>query len=162
MNRTLSPDCRVPESFHARAHVPNPNQEAEQSGKKKYAHVGDPPKLLKQIPREKSDDGVLGGDDLVRGVLVLLEHPVFLVVIVVRQGFVNEDGARGPRSALAGEEVLDAPVGQLVVPAHEVGAFCGGRHRLCGLRLSLVAVSGDEEADDEDGDEGVWEGGGRV
>lgn len=101
-----------------------------QRRKKLYAHVGDPPKLLEQVPREESDDGVLGRDDLVRSVLVLLEHLVFLVVIVVRQGFVNEDGARGPRGALAGEKVLDAPVGQLVVPAHEVGAFCGGRHRL--------------------------------
>lgn len=62
---------------------------------------------------------------------------MFLVVIIVWEGFVNEDGAGRAGRTFAREEVLYAPVRQLVVPAHEAGAFCGGGHRRWCVRLSL-------------------------
>lgn len=67
------------------------------------AHVGYSSKLLQQVPREESDDGVLGGNDLVRWIDVLLLDLALVGLVVCREILMDDDGARGAWESLPGE-----------------------------------------------------------
>ena len=78
--------------------------------------VGYSPELLEKVSWDKGDDSVLGGDNLVGGIDMVLCDPVFLVVVVVGEVLVDKDGSGGPRLAFTGEQGLDVEGGELVVP----------------------------------------------
>lgn len=94
--------------------------------------VCDAAELLEEIAGEKGDDGVLGRDDLVGAEDVLLLDAVLVVVILCRDGFVDEDGAGGPGPPRLCEEGLDIEVDERVVPHRESGRHCRrvGRDKL--------------------------------
>lgn len=81
------------------------------------AHVGYSSKLFQQIPGEESDDGVLGGNDLVRRINVLLLDFAFFILIVCREIVVDGNGARRAWEYLPREEVFDVEVSELVIPS---------------------------------------------
>lgn len=75
-----------------------------------HAHVGYSSKLLQQIPREEGDDGVLGGDDLVRVINVLFLDLALLIFVACGEILVDDNGARWTWEFLPGEEVFDVKV----------------------------------------------------
>ena len=89
------------------------------------AHVRDAAELFEEVSREEGEDCVLGRDDLVSSIEVIFLDPVFVVIIIVWEGLVDEDGARGSRRTNAGEDVLDAPACEAVVPCPESLLFRG-------------------------------------
>ena len=88
-----------------------------------HSHVSYPSKLFQQIPREKSDDCVLGGDDLVRRIDVLLVELALVISVVWREVLVDDDGAGRTEESLPGEEILNVEGSQLVVPRKGAAGF---------------------------------------
>ena len=86
-------------------------------GKGSRAHVGYSSKLFQQIPREESDDGVLGGNDLVRRINVLFLDLALVILVVCREILVDDDGARRAWEILPREQGFDIEVSQFVVPS---------------------------------------------
>lgn len=113
-------------------------------------HICYTPKLLEQVAGEKSDEGILGGDNLVRGVDVVREDIALCIVVVVGEVFVDKDGAGRARLFLAGEEVLDLELGELVVPNDE--AIPRGRHELAVRLLRVCRWAGGVGVGGEEGE----------
>lgn len=105
----------------------------QHNGEGVCAHVGYAPELLEEISGEKCDDGVLGGDDLVGRVYVLLLDPALCVEIVRGQVLVDIDAAGRSWLLFAGEKGADLECCELFVPEGELAlaglaAFGAGRH----------------------------------
>lgn len=83
----------------------------EVRGENSRAHVGYSSKLFQQIPGEEGDDRVLGGDDLVRVINMLLLDLALVVLIVWREILVDDDGARGTWEVLPRKEVFNVERG---------------------------------------------------
>jgi hypothetical protein len=65
----------------------------EKSEVKDNVHISNSSKLFQQIPRQECDNGVLGCDDLVRTIYVLLLGTLSLVEIISGEVSVDEDRA---------------------------------------------------------------------
>lgn len=64
------------------------------NGQKSFVHVRYSSELFEQVSWEESEYGVFGGDHLVRLVDVLFLDATLMVVIVLWELLVDEDGAR--------------------------------------------------------------------
>lgn len=81
-----------------------------------HVHVGHSPKLLQQVSGKKCDDRVLGSNDLVRNVDVFWLNTAFVVVIVVGEVLVDENGPWRTWGPLPNEESLHVEGSQPSVP----------------------------------------------
>lgn len=72
-----------------------------------HEHVGYSSKLFQQIPGEEGDDGVLGGNDLVRPINVFLLDLALVGSMVCREILVDGNGARRTWEVLPREEVFN-------------------------------------------------------
>ena len=82
-------------------------------------HVGYPPELFQQIPREKGDDSVLGRDHLVGRICVLSQLLLGQRQPLVRQLLVDIDRPGRPRLVLGREEIFDGERGHLCIECRD-------------------------------------------
>lgn len=86
------------------------------------SHVGDTSELLEQVPWKESDDGVLGGYDLICWVYPFLLDLALRIGRVRREILVDVYGAPEERSRPPSEDILNLPVDET---GEEVVALLG-------------------------------------
>jgi hypothetical protein len=92
------------------------------------SHVGYPPELLEQVPRQKGDDSVLGRDNLVGRVNVFGPNATFAIEVVRWQVLIDIYGPRGSGLLLLDEKVLYVERSKLAVPTSEARAPARQKH----------------------------------
>ena len=104
-----------------------------EDGDREEENVGYPAELLEEVAGEEGEDGVLGGDDLVGRIEVLLLDPLLVVVVLWRDLLVDEHRSWRTGLSFSGEQRLYVERGELVVPAADT-RLALGRQRHAGCR----------------------------
>lgn len=103
---------------------------SDTSTRGRYSHVGYPPKLLEQVPRQKGDDGVLGRNDLVGRVDMLGPDATFAIEVVRGQVLIGIYGPGGTGLLLLDEKVLYVECSELGVTACDTRGPARQKHGL--------------------------------
>src|SRR6266481_3438264 len=93
-------NCRI--AIAAKKLNANVGKNKRNSKSERYTHIRYPPKLLQQIPRKESDDGILRCNDLVCSVQVVLFWSMFLIKVALWKALVYEYRARRHGRSLMG------------------------------------------------------------